>query len=125
FGWRDARANDDYMRAPAYARRPRLHHACADEKVQVGAWGIAMAARKPKTKPAPVRRYALPSTERPRRIVAVGAALLMMGLALVGTSASLAGEIVTLAGLLSMIFGIHTFGRLGPEVLDNAVADQD
>lgn len=50
-----------------------------------------------------------------RRTLALGVSLAVLGLALVGTGPSEAGMAITLAGLLALIYGIHTFGRLGPE----------
>jgi hypothetical protein len=50
----------------------------------------------------------------PRRALMVGAVFLLLGLALVGMGPSEPGMIVTLAALVMMIYGIHTFGRLGP-----------
>jgi hypothetical protein len=44
-----------------------------------------------------------------------GGGLLLLGLALVGLGPSDAGMVVTLLALLMMIYGIHTFGRLGPD----------
>jgi len=43
-----------------------------------------------------------------------GGAPLVIGLALVGVGSD-AGAAVALAGLLNTIYGIHTFGRLGPD----------
>lgn len=56
--------------------------------------------------------------QKPRRALAAGGALLLAGLLLVGIGPSDLGTAVTLAGLLATIFGIHTFGRLGPEGLE-------
>ncbi len=50
-----------------------------------------------------------------RRTLAIGVSLAVLGLALVGTGPSEAGMAITLAGLLALVYGIHTFGRLGPE----------
>jgi hypothetical protein len=50
-----------------------------------------------------------------RRALGAGVSLAILGLALVGVGPSDAGMAVTLAGLLTLIYGIHTFGRLGPE----------
>ena len=54
-------------------------------------------------------------SRRPRRSLTVGGALVLVGLGLVGIGPSDVGMVVTLAGLGALIFGIHTFGRLGPE----------
>lgn len=50
-----------------------------------------------------------------RRALGAGAGLLLLGLAMVGVGESDAGAGVTLVGLLVVIYGIHTFGRLGPD----------
>lgn len=50
-----------------------------------------------------------------RRALTAGVSLATLGLALVGVGPSEAGMAVTLAGLLTLIYGIHTFGRLGPD----------
>jgi tetrahydromethanopterin S-methyltransferase subunit C len=44
-----------------------------------------------------------------------GGGLLLIGLALVGAGAEDEGAALALAGLLNTIYGIHTFGRLGPD----------
>jgi hypothetical protein len=44
-----------------------------------------------------------------------GSALLLFGLAMVGIDTSEGGAVVTLIGLLVLIYGIHSFGRLGPD----------
>ncbi|MFO0588193.1 MAG: hypothetical protein U0441_11665 [Polyangiaceae bacterium] len=49
-----------------------------------------------------------------RRFLGVGVTLAAAGLALVGTGPNEVGMAITLAGLLTLIYGIHTFGRLGP-----------
>lgn len=51
---------------------------------------------------------------RTRRTLTVGAVLLVLGLAVVG-SGSTDGAAIALTGLIVTIYGIHTFGRLGPE----------
>lgn len=50
-----------------------------------------------------------------RRALGMGGGLAALGLALVGTGPSEAGTIICVGGLLVLIYGIHTFGRLGPE----------
>ena len=40
---------------------------------------------------------------------------MIVGLGLVGTGFGPAGVVPALAGLLLLVYGIHTFGRLGPE----------
>jgi hypothetical protein len=61
------------------------------------------------------------SLERhPRRALAIGAALLAIGLALLGTTSgapmgpSDPSTWITVAALVVLIYGVHTFGRLGP-----------
>jgi hypothetical protein len=54
-------------------------------------------------------------TARPRRALISGSALLLLGLAIVGVDSSEVGAGVTLIGLLILIYGIHSFGRLGPD----------
>lgn len=56
-----------------------------------------------------------PPPERPRRVLFGAAGVLIVGLALVGHSESELGKWVTLGGMIGCIYGIHTFGRLGPE----------
>jgi hypothetical protein len=51
----------------------------------------------------------------PRRTLAIGALLLAAGLAMVGTGPSDVGTGVTLVALVVVIFGVHSFGRLGPD----------
>ena len=55
-----------------------------------------------------------PDPAIPRRALTVGGAFLLVGLALIGIGPSEPGMVVTLGALLVMIYGIHTFGRLGP-----------
>jgi hypothetical protein len=52
---------------------------------------------------------------QPRRMLGAGALLLLAGLATVGVGSSEIGVGLTLLALLVLAFGIHTFGRLGPE----------
>lgn len=61
------------------------------------------------------------SLERhPRRVLAIGGALLAIGLALLGTSSgepmglSDPSTWITVVALITLIYGVHTFGRLGP-----------
>ena len=60
-------------------------------------------------------KAAAKAEQRPRNALRAGGTLLLVGLAMVGIDASDAGTAVTLAGLLVLIYGIHTFGRLGPD----------
>jgi hypothetical protein len=76
----------------------------------------AEAEAEPAPRPALVA--ASPAEQRgARRALAAGATLGIGGLALVGIGPSDAGIALTLAGLLLLIYGIHTFGRLGPEAV--------
>jgi hypothetical protein len=51
----------------------------------------------------------------PRRFVALGSALLALGLLLVATAPSDEGMAITLIALSALVFGVHSFGRLGPD----------
>jgi len=51
----------------------------------------------------------------PRRALMWGGGLLVAGLAAVGVGAADEGAALALGGLLETIFGIHRFGRLGPD----------
>jgi len=55
------------------------------------------------------------AASRPRKALGAGGLLLLAGLAMVGIGPSDAGTAVALAGFASLIYGIHTFGRLGPD----------
>jgi hypothetical protein len=52
---------------------------------------------------------------RARRALGGGGLLLLTGLALVGVGPSDAGMGLTVLALALLIYGIHSFGRLGPE----------
>ncbi|WP_433927607.1 hypothetical protein AB3662_31440 [Sorangium cellulosum] len=52
---------------------------------------------------------------RARRALGGGGLLLVAGLALVGVGPSDAGMALTVLALLVLVYGIHSFGRLGPE----------
>jgi hypothetical protein len=56
-----------------------------------------------------------PIEQTPRRALLWGAGLLVLGLAAVGVGQADEGAPLALAGLLITIYGIHRFGRLGPE----------
>jgi hypothetical protein len=62
-----------------------------------------------------MRESAFGEDRAPRETLAWGAAILVLGIALVGVGVDKAGAAPVLAGLLLTIFGIHTYGRLGPE----------
>ncbi|MFT3771192.1 MAG: hypothetical protein QM820_37735 [Minicystis sp.] len=51
----------------------------------------------------------------PRRTLAWGGGLLVLGLGAVGVGAADEGAVLALTGLWVTIYGIHSFGRLGPE----------
>jgi len=51
----------------------------------------------------------------PRRLLALGAGLLIVALAIVGTTESDVGGWLGLAALIVLIYGVHRFGRLGPD----------
>ncbi|WP_437313944.1 hypothetical protein [Sorangium sp. So ce385] len=65
----------------------------------------------------PTRRRGQRTEEeaRARRALGGGGMLLVAGLALVGVGPSDAGMGLTLIALVVLIYGIHSFGRLGPE----------
>jgi len=65
-------------------------------------------------KPTPEAPPTETAGARPRRALALGSTLLPAGLALVGIGPSDIGTGVTLAGLIVLIYGVHSFGRLGP-----------
>jgi peptidoglycan/LPS O-acetylase OafA/YrhL len=68
-----------------------------------------------------------PRAAGPRRALAFGGIALLVGLALVGmrpsdandTAHIDAGMVITLAALLTVIAGIHFYGRLGPDEVDD------
>jgi hypothetical protein len=51
----------------------------------------------------------------PRRVIAIGAGLLAIGLAIVAIGPSDEGMVLTLFAILALIYGVHSFGRLGPD----------
>ncbi|WP_438023007.1 hypothetical protein [Sorangium sp. So ce233] len=70
----------------------------------------------PQRAPRARRREARSEAEtRARRALGGGGLLLVAGLALVGVGPSDAGMALTVLALLMLVFGIHSFGRLGPE----------
>ncbi len=81
-----------------------------------------MASRR-KAKPTPPASP-LPTPEAlARRTLAIGAGTLIAGLALVGIGYDGAGVVPALGGLLVLVYGIHTFGRLGP--VEDAPAEEE
>jgi hypothetical protein len=57
----------------------------------------------------------LERARRARGALGAGGALVLVGLAMVGIGPSQLGMVVTLLALAMTIYGIHTFGRLGPD----------
>jgi hypothetical protein len=53
--------------------------------------------------------------ESARRTLGWGAGALILGLAVVGAGSDDLGVLPVLAGLLILVYGIHKYGRLGPE----------
>lgn len=87
--------------------------------------GAAKRARPPVAAAGPgLSQIPAPSgTTDPRRreraverAVTAFAAMVIAGLALVGASPSSLGMGLCLAGLIGLIAGVHTYGRLGPDV---------
>ncbi|MGK3960573.1 hypothetical protein WMF38_46890 [Sorangium sp. So ce118] len=71
-------------------------------------------ARRPE-RPARRRGARSEAEGRARGALGGGGLLLVAGLALVGVGPSDAGMALTLLALALLIYGIHSFGRLGPE----------
>jgi hypothetical protein len=69
---------------------------------------------KAASEPVPGAVPELDPERRPRLALAAGGVLLVLGLALVGGGPSDFGKWVALAALLLLIYGVHSFGRLGP-----------
>ena len=98
--------------APRPRRRPRKEAAST----------VTRSGRRARMKSAPdtaapkaTPRKVSGEAARPRKALVSGSALLLVGLAMVGVDSSDAGAVVTLLGLLLLIYGIHSFGRLGPD----------
>lgn len=51
----------------------------------------------------------------PRTLLALGATTVLVGIAAAFTSDPLIGGVVTVASLALLIFGLHRFGRSGPD----------
>lgn len=75
------------------------------------------AVTSPKARAQPSQaREAERIARRPRRALVSGSVLALFGLSIVGVvDSSMEGAAVTLIGLLILIYGIHSFGRLGPD----------
>ena len=58
---------------------------------------------------------ASPRERTARKALVVGALLLLIGVGLVGVGPSEAGSVIVVVALLAMIYGVHSFGRLGPD----------
>lgn len=89
----------------------------AETETEAGA-GDKPAAPKKARKRASQSSAAAPApvdASWPRRILAGSATLLLLGLALIGVGPSEIGMVITLLALVALIYGIHTFGRLGPD----------
>lgn len=71
------------------------------------------AEEAPAGKPIPAESLAALEERAPRQTLMLGGGLLVVGLAAVGTGWSGVGSVVALVGLVSIIYGIHAFGRLG------------
>ncbi|MEZ4224949.1 MAG: hypothetical protein R3B13_28610 [Polyangiaceae bacterium] len=50
-----------------------------------------------------------------RRMVGLGATIALVGIALCASEQAEFGAWVTLAGLVATIWGVHRFGRTGPD----------
>lgn len=74
----------------------------------------AESAPAPEAAPAPAG-VTLAQERSARRALTTGATLSVIGLMLVGIGPSDAGTAISLGGLIALIYGIHTYGRLGPE----------
>lgn len=59
-------------------------------------------------------RHARLAEVRPRQVLLAGAAGACVGLAMVGTGVSDVGPWVVLASLVTLIYGVHASGRIGP-----------
>lgn len=78
--------------------------------------------RKPAAESAPAAEPAaapagvtLAQERAARRALTGGATLAVLGILLVGIGPSDAGTALSLGGLIALVYGIHTYGRLGPE----------
>src|SRR5689334_20901041 len=92
-------------------RTPRRAAAGTPVRRDRGA-GRPVTMGEPPTPPAPP---AVSLEESARRTLAWGAGSLILGLAVVGAGSDDLGMLPVLAGLFLTIYGIHKYGRLGPE----------
>lgn len=51
----------------------------------------------------------------PRSLLAVGVTTLVVGIAIAATGDPPTGGVVTVASLILLIYGLHRFGRTGPD----------
>ena len=56
-----------------------------------------------------------------QRFIGLGASITIVGLALVGTHETKAGAAVTIMGLLTLMWSVHRFGRLGTETAQRGI----
>jgi len=77
----------------------------------VASSAVDVAVHSTNQQPAPGEHPA----KQPRIILAIAATAATGGLALSGTNHGEVGRWISLGGLLLLIYGIHTFGRLGED----------
>lgn len=65
--------------------------------------------------PRPDEVVVTPKERMARKALLVGSALLLVGVGLVGVGPSDAGGVLVVVALLATIYGVHSFGRLGPD----------
>lgn len=113
-----AKAKESDAARPATAR-PRRRRPSASATGDAASAARAAGEDKGATKDDAAAAEPAPATlseERSaRRFLGAGGILSAVGLVLVGTGPSETGGVVCVVGLLVLIYGIHTFGRLGPE----------
>lgn len=91
---------------------PASAQPAARTRVQRRRRAAESAATEPVAAPAGVT---LAQEKAARRALTGGATLAVLGILLVGIGPSDAGTALSLGGLIALIYGIHTYGRLGPE----------
>jgi uncharacterized membrane protein len=52
---------------------------------------------------------------RLRSLIAIGASVMLIGIALAASDNQQIGGWLTLAGLISLVYGLHRYGRSGPD----------